>query len=565
MITKRKSADAMSRDFVVCDIENFSDGSVISIQTFDGERHTVHYNWCEWLEWIATMGRTHKAYRAVYAHNGGGWDWLSLIEYVIQKDRSHTFHTIQNNNRIVCVIIPYNAHVTIRLCDSWYLIAGNGSKGTLQDLGEKYLGEGKLKIDHLPEWYWKNDRETYWKYAYRDTEMLYRIMVRFMDIVYNRIARIGKVGLTIPSTSLRCYQTSYLPFEIQTPENDKVKTALRRAYVGGRVEVFRSGYYEHINVYDFNSLYPSVMQNTAVPIGGNPKYTNRLRLDKCGVYHIRFVQRNRKLLPLLMVDGLGSYEGEGWYYTNELRRFVDKAQGEIEIVSGFYFSDSAEIFKGFVDTMYALRMTDRDGPLGNTAKLMMNSLYGKFAQQTDRSRVVFCDCDEIKGYMKAGAEVELLNPELSIYRITETKPAPFEHVGIAGTITSEARARLWEAFDSGTVYCDTDSVHTTCDLPNTSAELGAMKLEFSGEAVYCGKKLYALRKPDGKETVKAKGVRVGGENGFALTFDHLRTLLDGASIKCEFKSAATSTQVFQGKSSCRFVKRTRTLRKTANV
>lgn len=563
-IAKIEPSNSMQRDFVVADIENRSDGSVLSIQTYDGKDHATHGTWGEWYSYVRSRARNDTRYRKVYAHNGGGWDWLSFIEWMVKHDRSQTFYTIQNGHRIVSVIVgdpdSDNSHrPTIRLVDSLFLLGGS-----LDSVAEKLLGERKIKLEHLPEWYWENDRQKYWDYSYRDTDLLYRSLHKFMDVVWEQIAHVGKIGLTLPSTSLRCFQTGYLDRDIPTPKSEGAKTALRNGYVGGRVEVFKAGYYENIRVYDFNSLYPSVMLDTPVPVGGEPQQTSVLNLDRCGVYHVRFVQRDTSRLPLLMVDGLGVYRGTGWYYTNELRRLATLGNGRIKVLSGYTFRDNATIFRKYVETLYAFRLTDRNGPLGNVAKLMMNSLYGKFAQKTERTKVVYAESDAVKAMVKAGVGVELLNPELGLYRVSETQSTPFEHVGIAGTITSEARARLWESFDSGTVYCDTDSIHTTGHLPIDDTGLGKLKLEFEGEGVYCGKKLYALRN-EAIEKIRVKGVRVGGENGHPLSFDSLLQVAQGASIECHFKGAATSTQVFRGEKSCVFYDRKRTIRKTANV
>jgi len=558
MISPMKESDRIVNEFVVADIENRSDGSVIAIDTYDGENHNVSRNWQEWLDFIGRKANGSKSYRRIYAHNGGGWDWLSLIEFIIKHDREKVFTTIENGNRIISVSIRISDRTTIVLLDSLYLLSCS-----LDVAAQKYLGVGKTKLEHLPEWYYDNDRERFWTYLYSDTDLLYRIICKFADLVFRKIARINRLGVTLPSTSLRCYQTGYLSKEITTPSDKRLKELLRSGYTGGRVEVFKSGHFKGINVYDYNSLYPSVMRDCMVPTTGNVRFTDRVHFGKCGIYKIRFRQRNRRLLPLLMSNGVGVYEGEGVYYTPELQRFADKADGQITVIEGAYFTKEDCIFKDYVETLYSLRMTDKDGPLGNTCKLLMNSLYGKFGQQPERSKTVFCTPDEVRAYVKSGATVDILSPEYGVYKITEQKRISFEHVGIAGTITSEARARLWEAFDENTVYCDTDSIHTTTTR-ETGTGLGQLKLEFSGEGVYVGKKLYALRNEE-KEKIRAKGIRVGGELGCDLSFDGLKTLLKGATIECRFKSANTAKGVLKGSKSCTFVERKRTIRKTANV
>lgn len=565
MIHSLKSANRINVDFIVADIENRSDGTVIAIDTYNGEDHVHHFDWGNWLNWIILRSTNDRRYRTVYAHNGGGWDWLSFIEYVLLNNPNLKFHTIENGNRIIAIILPLPEHnLTIRLCDSIFMF-GNPPR-SLDQVSLKFTGKGKVKTGELmPEDLWNTDQAKFWDYLHGDTECLYNSMAALCRIIYTHIAPIPKLGLTLPSTALKCFQTKYLPREVTTPGDDRLKAMLRLGYSGGRVEVFEPGHYPKINVYDFNSLYPAVMRTTNVPDTGTAKRVRDFLPDICSVYHVRFNQRNRALRPILMVNGVGAYDGEGVYFSNELDRFVRLAGGKIEIVEGYAFRSQSILFKDYVDTLYSLRMTDKDSAIGDTCKLMLNSLYGKFGQRQDRTKTIHCDGQTIVDMIKNGGKVETLNAEKGIYRVVESRETNFEHVGIAGTITSEARARLWEQFDSGTVYCDTDSIHTTKTKPHNNTELGALKLEFSGEGVYVGKKLYALKNGK-KEKLRVKGVRVGGKNGFDLTFAGLKTLLDGSKIRCEFKSATTANSVLRSKkTACVFAPKHRTIRATHNA
>lgn len=563
MITQLKPSSDISLEFVAADIENRKDGSVITIDTYDGERHYEYPDWNTWLGGMASNAQYDKRFRTIYAHNGGGWDWLSFIEWVLAKNPSQTFHTIENGTRLIAVIVPVDEGPTIKLVDSLFL-SGN-PPCSLDEWAKKYLGRGKVKLEQLPEWYWENDRETYHKYHRMDTELLYDTICAFGRLLHSKVAPIGKLGMTLPSTALRAFQTAFVPYEVTVPGNETLRAALRSGYVGGRVEVFKCGVYEDIHVYDFNSLYPSVMASTPVPVSGVACNTSRFDPNGCGVYRIRFQQRNRKAKPLLISGGLGVYEGEGWYYTPEIRRLIEMADGKVEVLDGWEFDETGVLFRNYVETLYALRMTDKDGPLGNTCKLLMNSLYGKFGQHPLRSRTIHADADVITEIMEQGHTVDIVNASKGIYRVSELHKTNFEHVGIAGTITSEARGRLWEAFNTGTVYCDTDSVHTTTPISeNVGPNLGQLKLEYKGKGVYVGKKLYAL--DDGKKPkVRAKGVKIGGEFGFPLDFAGLQSLLSGAKIETHFRSGVTAKSVIKGNKACVFVDRKRTIRKTASV
>ena len=565
MIEPIAESNRLAREYVVCDIENRRNGRVIAIDTFDGSVHTDHYDWGSWVGWIRQLAKRERAYRTIYAHNGGGWDWLSLLEHLARWS-DDPFNVIQNGGTVIGVTLsdPDAKGPAIRLMDSYRLL-----DCSLDAAGKKYVGRGKVETPHLPEWLWKNDRRKFWQYLHNDTELLWESLRVFGDTLFTKVARIGRLGITLPSTSMRVFRTGFLREPISVPLDDSVRTLLRAAYAGGRVEAFKPGYYKRIHVYDFNSLYPSVMANTPVPTSGNVQWTNDLILDRCGCYRVKFWQGDRSKPPVLMVNGKGEYVGEGVYFTNELRRLFYKAEGAIVVLEGFTFTDEAVVFRDFVRTLYRLRMTDKDGALGDVCKKMMNSLYGKWAQKSERSRTMRIDYDAMVDLRDAGAKIDILSEEWGIYRVTEERQAPYEHVGIAGTITAEARARLWEAFDAGTVYCDTDSIHTTIERKSNATRLGALKHEYSGEGVYCGKKLYGLRNvnhpdPKKREKVRAKGVRVGGKLGCRLDFDTLASLLSGRSVLCNFRSATTANAMFRGAPACVMRKRKRRIRVTAN-
>jgi hypothetical protein len=558
MITKLDPASRINKEFSVVDIENRRNGDLIEISTYNGVEETRHANWYQWYKWISKVSKYDKRYQTIYAHNGGGWDFLSFIHYVISTDDKVCFYTIENGGKIVAVMIP-NGKVTIKLCDSLYLI-----KCSLDQAGEKYVGRGKVKDDRLPEELYDTDREKFNQYLSNDCKLLYEVLCKFADIIYTKVAPIPKMGLTLPSTALKCFRTSYLDNEISIPKCIKLKQALRNAYTGGRVEVFKPGEYKNVNVFDFNSLYPYVMATTNVPTGGDAQYTRKSCFDKCGVFHIEFVQHDTNRPALFVQNGIGIYKGCGWFFSNEIRCFLENRLGNIKTLEGYAFPKSEIIFGSYVDRLYSLRMSDKNSPLGETCKLLLNSLYGKFGIKEERKSTLYADHDVAKEWKKAGKDLVLLDEENLIWQVTEIVEPAYEHVGIAGTITSQARAVLYNAMNENTIYCDTDSIHTT-DTMATSNKLGELKLEFSGAGVYCGKKLYALK--NGKEEkIRAKGIKVGGKFGFSLCFDDLANIANGGTVETEFISGTTANEVYKGKKPCTLTKenntRKRKIRKT---
>lgn len=555
MLRRLKPAKAIVNRYVALDIENNPDGSIVCIDIYDGKRHILTESWQDAIDVLLTA--EDDSYHTVYAHNGGGWDWLSLIEYFLSVPSTERpiINCILNGSKLIMVTLIYGDK-TIQLMDSMHLFYCG-----LDTIATKLLGKGKLEADvsNFGEYYRKH-REKALQYVYHDTELLYRCIEKFGDLIFNHIAPISGLGVTLPATALRIFR-SMMPCDIMTPADDKLRFLLRQGYTGGRVEVFNPGKH-NVFVYDINSLYPYVMSDTPVPISANGRWYSDCDWQKltsvCGVFEVQFSQHNRNIPAVLLKQGKGVYSGEGTYFTPELELLYNQG-ADIRIKEGFEFSNVDLIFSDYVTKLYKLRMENKGGPLDTICKLLLNSLYGKFGQKPERQRMIFASSfDEIMEYVENGG-VELINPELGLYCVTEESHARHEHVGIAGMITSTARKVLYEGFNSGLVYCDTDSVHTTIPFSDNSinSKLGFWKLEYQGVGVYAGKKLYALG-----SKIRAKGVKVGGKFGSELDFSDIERLLYDAKIACRFQTATSPREVMKGKSACQFRQRKRTLRKT---
>lgn len=588
-------------DFVVTDIENWPDGKILSINTCWRHAETrafEHYHcasWFEWWGWLIERAETDQRFRTIYAHNGGGWDWLSLIDYLL-TDGHGEFRSISINaagSKVVTAKVKVNDRISIALCDSLQLM-----RSSLEKLAPKFTGKNKVDLcGKLPHEIYLENPDLFARYERADVELLIEIMENALKIVREHIAEIDTFGYTIGSTALKVFRTVGLNETISIPVDEKLKGFLREGYTGGRVECFAPGIYESVKVYDINSLYPYAMLMSPVPTSDRGFWTGEnyeVKPGDVGAFRIAFKQTRRDLPPVLTQNGVGIYEGEGVYYAPEiiLLKEIDP-DCPIKTIEGFCFLDSALLFGPFVNRLYTLRKTDRDGPLGELCKFLLNSLYGKFGQHSEReTAIAINDANDYIDAIYDGAEIRPLNAsagllletfgqtrdeigfenECPIFGITRETGCNFEHVGIAATITSAARCFLYRgilaAGHENVVYCDTDSVHTLGALPAhmVGGEIGQFKLETpegKTAGAYAGKKLYALRYASGSEKVRAKGVSVGGRNGALLCYGDLCRICNGESYKVAFRQPTTLIELFSGKPSCVFQNRSRTLRKTA--
>jgi len=573
MLNPLEPSEHSSADFVVCDIENDSTGAVIDIDTCWRDQltgdivHIRHANWREFWDWIKPLARKERKFRTIYAHNGGGWDWLSLADELLRElttDKDAVSAVVAGSSMIV-LSVRVSKYYTFRLCDSLQLL-----RSGLDKLADQFLGRGKIDLGgRLPEQVKKDDPELYDRYLNWDTESLLLVLETALNTLRENVAKIDNFGITIGSTAMKVFRTVGIETPITIPWDTKLKDLLREGYKGGRVECFNSGVFDSVYVYDINSLYPSVMLQYSVPISDRGEWTTRFNSKGCGVYRIRYRQLNKRI-PAVMIDGgVSSYEGVGVFFTPEIALLleVDKL-ASIEVIEGFEFFDCEHIFADYVSKLYQLRKDNPDTPLSLLCKFLLNSLYGKFGQNPQREQLIHVkDFDNLYELIQDSASVTVLDEHKGIFQVSASSDCAFEHVGIAGTITSNARVKLYRGLleaKNGLVYCDTDSVHTTKPISDSlvSMELGDFKKEFEGAGAYAGKKLYALRDRNGKEKIRAKGVSVGGRNGQRLSFDDLCRVVNGEQIQCEFFRPATVRQVFAGQSPCVFKPKRRTIKRT---
>jgi hypothetical protein len=183
--------------------------------------------------------------------------------------------------------------------------------------------------------------------------------------------------------------------------------------------------------------------------------------------------------------------------------------------------------------MYNLRLQYPKGDAMNlTAKLLMNSLYGKFGMKTEITKVEILNNnkEEINKYLdKFNTNIVdiiyLENKIVLIYNINKFTPSDINNVfhddvfhaldiniAIASAITAYARIRM-SSFKNNPNFklynSDTDNIVINKPLPDelVGKELGLMKLEHTiTKAVFLAPKVYGLIEENGNEIIKAKGL-----------------------------------------------------------
>ena len=251
-------------------------------------------------------------------------------------------------------------------------------------------------------------------------------------------------------------------------------------------------------VYDVNSLYPSCMRDCYLPYGEpiyykgipNPpdEYPLFITHFKCifklKPNHLPTIQlkNNPRFMETEYLIEVDTHE-ELYLTSVDFKLFEEHYDiYDLEFIDGFYFKARIGFFEDYIEYWGNIKKTTKDKGKRQLAKLMLNSLYGKFASTTS-------------GMMKE----PFLNEEEDVkYIQVEKETRPPVYTALACFTTAWARNKMIrsaQACYDRFLYCDTDSLHVIgLELPNIDiheSELGFWKCEgIFSKAKYIRPKTY---------------------------------------------------------------------------
>jgi len=348
-----------------------------------------------------------------------------------------------------------------------------------------------------------------WNYVDRDALIVQRYASE-MQTRYNALG--ANFNATLPSSALDLYRRSYLPFEVKRPDEETLET-LFEGYYGGRVEVFDCAPISGDPIYciDINSMYPFVMLDN-YPNPNVYKRTKTLRLDRHAVANVTIkIPRNCYLPPLAyrrenrLIFPTGTFRGS--WTTEELRATIRRGGNVVRVHSVVEFPEDCYPFQRYVKTLYDVKTSAPDELQKYSAKLFLNSLYGKMGERVDIVNIL--PIDEVPEDKTA-----IVYGDYAYVQEGRKYPG---HTNAIWAIVTTAKARLYllsemeRIVESGgrLLYCDTDSIFYQSSKPlhRESSEIGGWKLEGTYSfAQFLAPKLYGLVEYDGTEKVRAKGV-----------------------------------------------------------
>jgi DNA polymerase type B, organellar and viral len=333
--------------------------------------------------------------------------------------------------------------------------------------------------------------------------------------------------------------------------SNNLDSLLRKGYYGGIVDVYRpylkgEGYY-----YDINSLYPTAMCRP-MPVG-IPTLLNLTNEEFLNGEFFGFLEVTIEAPPSNTPGGyIGllpvKHQGRlicpggiftGWYFSEELRFALANGYKLLSIKQAYSFQRGDNTFLALIQQLNQMKIEAQQNnqpTIRNIAKLLINSMYGRFGMHTATIRHAIVNTE---GLMQIGKYFNILDEkflgELTLVSYTLNNPnlilgdtkgqntlkqfmkgsAGNTNVAIAAAVTAYSRIIINQykllALSLGLdiYYSDTDSLVLNGPLPPEHCDpstLGKLKLENKiTEGIFVMPKVYYLRTVEGAEVLKCKG------------------------------------------------------------
>lgn len=109
------------------------------------------------------------------------------------------------------------------------------------------------------------------KYCIQDCKVLYNIIVKFSENIFNDLSVNLQYTPTTSSLALRTFRSNFLNKDTNIPIIvAETYNFIKQSFTGGHVDVFKTQG-KNVYHYDINSLYPFVMAKYKMPVG-QPKF-----------------------------------------------------------------------------------------------------------------------------------------------------------------------------------------------------------------------------------------------------------------------------------------------------
>lgn len=414
----------------------------------------------------------------LFAFYGGGFDFLLLLDFFRLNKQFKLVSIIEVNGLILYLKVNYYGF-EFALQDAYFLVRCDLNTFAFNMINQKKLDIDRTKLQDY-------DESTRNNYVMNDCIILHDSINEFRNIL-------GFLDITISRIALLDFIKRFCKHDLKSKYPSDFINQISSFYYGGHVDVFKR-YGENLNYYDINSCYGYSMKQVGAIfdfIGFVDTFSDT-ETEK-GLYHIQ-VEKDLKIPVIPVRYKENSYEKIYFLNTRNLMQgtsldieLLEQLNIPYKVKNGFLFNYDENFFSDYVDYWYSQRLESEK--LKFIAKLMINSLYGKFGQKIKRLSTVISDKLEDSQYY---------DKELNLGRKEVLQINWFNKPEIATWITSGARffhSLLLNKYQDNLYYCDTDSLILDCKMEKNEigSEIGKCKLEQTIKRGYfLGAKFYGL-------------------------------------------------------------------------
>lgn len=553
---KNKNIDNL---FLTLDIETQVMNNIIKpilISIYDGINHNNFYlpdfiNESDMMNNALSflLNPKYNKYK-IYVHNLSNFDGIFLMKYFVGLKNNNNDITIKptlKDGKFINIDIKFGRN-KISFRDSLLLLLNSLNKlakaFNVDNKGSfDFNSVNNLNITQLND---NKLREELINYCNLDCKILYDILLKFNNLVYDLFNLNFNNYPTLPSLAFGIFRNKYLNKNEIPLINSHPFYDIKNSYTGGSIDTIIN-YGENLYHYDMNSEYPYVMQKYNIPTGNIKAFTGNIwniEPNAFGIFNCNIETPDNLNIPILQIhhnkrtiSPLGKFNG--WFFSEELKNAIDNFGYKVTIINGYTF-DQKNIFKDYVIDLYNLRLQySKDNPINLIAKILMNSLYGRFGLNIILNNYIIINKNELDDFIDFNEINDLIDIDDNflmsfidkniiknsfLSSSTDIK----SNIAIASAITAYARIELSKIKkycidnDIKIYYFDTDSIIINKPLPNDflTNELGKWKLEaIIKEGVFIAPKVYGYITENGNEIIKIKGYKN------KISFEQLKSLL----------------------------------------
>lgn len=464
---------------------------------FNRNHEVIFYGWNLDYEWT-------QLFHDIPAF--AGQDEFTFEYGVVDQstNTTHTFEwTVYNDKRVFAKIENLKSHLTIRILDGMMFYKTGLDKGAkMLGLGEKY----KPNADCITPGRWhQGDAANNWKkhdnnYITRDlaTDAEFLLYAR-RDAYITRLIGEQIVSLhddydirqtiSAPHFASSVFKRRFLTREVALPATPLEQAGLW-SYHGGKNGFYLPGP-EHIEgcyQYDITSAYPEAMRQLPNIEEATWELVNDYKPGRHAIYVVTLMYERCLWRGMMTHDGQwpdSGYIEDVCLTSYELDAMVARGEARVIVCRGWEMTgDPGGPLERYVDVFFAQKART-EGAERETAKLMLNSLYGKFFQKVSLGTVGWYDWE-------TGEMIER-NPD----GMFDWRAGGLYHPPIASLITGFVRAKMHGMEHKyRSIMTSTDGMfgYEPPDPADIGRNLGALTVE-KGDLDIWRERLYVFRSP----------------------------------------------------------------------